>query len=162
MAPQPRPTGGEDDPLGAGHDDEADAERWTQLAGFSLFIDVRADDGNQRSWQTRIYHEESGDEIVLRDGEASGWLTWVLRRIDSGTQSEPDDIGFGGGPASGPSSGLVVALQDVQVTRVGPDLGASDGERMHIEGELIVSGIADLERSLGAAILRLAFSERGR
>jgi len=58
-------------------DDPAPAR---QHAGFSLFFDYIQDDQNVRVWQTRIYHDESGEERLFPGTETAPWLTWILER----------------------------------------------------------------------------------
>jgi hypothetical protein len=51
-----------------------------QHAGFSLFFDYVEDDQTGRVWQTRIYHEESGEERLFPGTGTAPWLTWILER----------------------------------------------------------------------------------
>ena len=51
---------------------------WHQQAGFSLFFD-RAD-GGKEDWQTRIYHDESDEEVVLKEAARDSWSGWIAQR----------------------------------------------------------------------------------
>ena len=41
----------------------ADKPQWRQYAGFSLFFDYELGEEDRQSWRTRIYHDETGDEV---------------------------------------------------------------------------------------------------
>lgn len=57
-----------------------------QRAGFSVFFDV-ADTGGL---ETRIYHEETGDEVVIDGAEPSVWAAWIRDRLAShGAPTDP-------------------------------------------------------------------------
>lgn len=147
---------------------------WRQHAGFSMFVDVGRDAAGEDRWQTRIYHEESGEEIVLTAAEATGWLTWVLQRLDLGM---PDRRTSPIAPIVGDEvARLSVHLTDLRVDRVTDERGRNDDERgrdddergrddtvrsgerrVHLEAQLRITGLADVERSLGAALMRVAF-----
>lgn len=51
-----------------------------QEAGFSLFVDRLPDEHGHDSWQTRIYHEESGCEIAFAGIEPTRWWEWILAK----------------------------------------------------------------------------------
>lgn len=51
---------------------------WHQHAGFSIFFD-RAD-GGKEDWQTRIYHDESDEEVVLKEAARDSWSGWIAQR----------------------------------------------------------------------------------
>jgi hypothetical protein len=56
------------------------APPWRQHAGFSLFFDYLIDKEDAQVWQTRVYHDESGQERVLSGYVPSLWVDWILRR----------------------------------------------------------------------------------
>lgn len=51
-----------------------------QHAGFSLFFDYVQENQAGRAWQTRVYHEESGEEGLFSGTKTEPWLTWILER----------------------------------------------------------------------------------
>jgi hypothetical protein len=143
--------GGETPPAAEQPDDA-----WTQHAAFSLWIDVGKGDRGQELWQTRIYHEESGDEIVLSGEEATGWLGWLLHRFGL----------LAGLAGSGPATAsfdaatigrLSVEVADVRLRRI--DTSGPDQQRVHMEAELLLDGFASFQRVLGAAMVRAALAQ---
>jgi hypothetical protein len=53
---------------------------WRQHAGFSLFFD--RSEGRRKEWQTRIYHDESDEEVVLPGADLETSLSWIARRAE--------------------------------------------------------------------------------
>lgn len=53
---------------------------WRQQAGFSLFFDYVTDESGEQQWQTRVYHDESGEESVLAGVKTPSWVNWILER----------------------------------------------------------------------------------
>ena len=54
----------------------------TQQAGFSLFFDVMTDEQSQKVWQTRVYHEESGEETIFHGVDPAQWVNWISERAN--------------------------------------------------------------------------------
>jgi len=55
------------------------APKWRQHAGISLFFDRATDNRGETIEQTRVYHEESGDETHFPGFETTPWVDWILR-----------------------------------------------------------------------------------
>ncbi len=125
----------------SGAADDAAPRRWQQRAGFSVFFDVQPGEPGQR---TRLYHEETGDEITLSGCEPTGWVRWMLDRLGS-AQSE----------ATG-TTAAVVTMEIIDARLTGdPAPGGSD--RVGVELQLRVTGIAELHRALGAKVVGVLF-----
>jgi hypothetical protein len=120
-----------------------------QAAGFSLFIDaVRNQEGNE-VWQTRVYHEESGQEAVLPGIEPGPWASWIL------SHALPE-VGRGaalGETPLGPSfvHHLIVRIIGAQLAEAERTEGRSKG--ISVELRLEVSGLPEIEQALGRAAL---------
>jgi hypothetical protein len=69
---------------------EPAAAVWRQRAGFSVLLDT--DEATGR-WRTRVYHEESGAEVVLtgRDSPGAGSLVVEITGIRLRTGPGTDD-----------------------------------------------------------------------
>ncbi len=48
--------------------------------GFSVFFEGITDENGEPAWQTRAYHDESGEEVHFTGIEASSWANWILDR----------------------------------------------------------------------------------
>lgn len=126
--------------------------RWEQRAGFSLFFDVSHDDEGREHWQTRLYHEEAGDEATLPGARATLWTSWLL-----------DRLGPAGNEPARPAGASTLAGQrvhDLTVEIVGARLAGGDSvpegsrsDAVRVEVELRISGLPDLQRALGAAVI---------
>ena len=139
--------------------------QWRQRAGFSMFVDVPADGGQDGTWRTRIYHEESGEEIALEGTEASGWLSWILQRIDLNrgepfsamSAEEAPSRERSPAPNDTTTAGPVtLVLSGLRVFEAPERRDDSSGHRIRVEAELTIKGLAEAERSLGAAFVRMA------
>jgi hypothetical protein len=53
---------------------------WHQHAGFSLFID--RSESRPEEWQTRIYHDESDEEVVLPGADLKKSLNWIAQHAE--------------------------------------------------------------------------------
>ena len=61
---------------------------WRQHAGFSLFFDYVTDELGEEVWQTRVYHDESGEEASFSGTDTASWVNWVLEHAEL-TAAEP-------------------------------------------------------------------------
>lgn len=66
-------------------DNQSTASGWRQHAGFSIFFDYEVDpDGKQnwqtRIWQTRVYHDETGEQVELSGIEPEIWANWIVEK----------------------------------------------------------------------------------
>jgi len=53
---------------------------WRQLAGFSVFFDCKPDEHQEKIWQTRVYHDETGKEDTFDGINPAEWVGWILER----------------------------------------------------------------------------------
>lgn len=152
---QARRLGADETPQTGGTDDEPPHEpsggERRQQAGFSLFFDLVRDDRGHETWNTRVYHEESGAEIVLPGVEPGAWSDWILG------QALPADKRERARPLE-PSSGLpdplhlvLVRIVDTQI--VGDRSTRGPVQTLSVEVRLEVTGLGELERALGQATL---------
>jgi predicted flap endonuclease-1-like 5' DNA nuclease len=121
-----------------------------QAGGFSLFFDAIRDEKGNEAWQTRVYHEESGQEVILPGTEAGPWASWILSRAlpEAGRRGEQP-----GGTFAGPSlvHHLTVRIIGARLAKDGRAEGAS--ECFSVEVRLQVSGLLEIEQALGSAAL---------
>jgi hypothetical protein len=136
---------------GAGRAAEGTGETGRQqAAGFSLFFDAVRDGEGNEVWQTRVYHEESGQEVILPGTEAGPWASWILSRA-------MPEVGRRGGPPgetpSEPSSvhHLMVRIIGARLTQGEGAEGYSEG--LSVEVRLQVSGLPEIEQALGKTAL---------
>jgi hypothetical protein len=121
-----------------------------QAGGFSLFFDVVCDEHGEKVWQTRIYHEESGQEVVLPGIESGPWAAWIL------SHALPD-VERRGAPAREPPH-RSSSVHSLNVRILGARLADGDRAPGHpddrsVEVRLQVSGLPEVERALGRAAL---------
>jgi predicted flap endonuclease-1-like 5' DNA nuclease len=121
-----------------------------QAAGFSLFFDVVRDEEGREAWQTRVYHEESGQEVVLPGIEPGPWASWILSHAlpeveGRGTPSEET-------PSRPPSMHhLVVRIIGARLAQ--DEEAAGRPRSLSVEVRLQVSGLPEIEQALGRAAL---------
>ena len=119
------------------------APEWRQRGGFSVLFDVRADGAGGELWRTRIYHEESGQEIVEAGLSGSAWPAWILDRLTGRARPGPEPV----------------SVEVVDVRPAGPAADPA-ADALHVDVELLVHGLAALERQVGAALLARATARR--
>jgi hypothetical protein len=121
-----------------------------QAGGFSLFFDAVRDEEGEEVWQTRVYHEESGQEVVLPGIEPGPWASWILSHAlpEMGRREAPSAE-----TAAGPPSihHLVVRIIGARLARGEGAEGRS--EVLSVEVRLQVSGLPEIEQALGKAAL---------
>jgi hypothetical protein len=136
---------------GAGHAAEGAGEAgWEQAGGFSLFFDAVRDEEGNEVWQTRVYHEESGQEVILPGTEAGPWASWILSRALPEAERR---VAPPGGAPRGPSPvhHLIVRILGARLTRGEGAEESSEGRS--VEVRLQVSGLPEMEQALGRAAL---------
>ncbi|MFN8490979.1 MAG: helix-hairpin-helix domain-containing protein [Caldilineaceae bacterium] len=89
----------------------AQAARWQQHAGFSLFFDHVLDNRGKETWQTRIwrtrgYHDETGELVQFPDIELRHWATWIMKQANLPVDIEAE---------LNPPTPAKVTILDVQV-----------------------------------------------
>jgi hypothetical protein len=130
----------------------AEPGRWRQRAGFSVFFDVQPAGPGELRRRTRLYHEETGDEITFPGSEPADWVRWMLDRL--GSARPPAE------PAGATASVVSMEIIDVRsvvnpVSGPGDDSGAG-------ELQLRVTGMAELHRMLGAKVVGILFGPEPR
>ena len=128
----------------SGPDDDAMPRRWQQRAGFSVFFDGQPGQSGQR---TRLYHEETGDEITFPGYEPTDWVRWMLDRLGS---AQPASEATG-------AAASVVTMEIIDARLIGDPAPAAEGDSVAVELQLRVTGIAELHRALGAKVVGVLF-----
>jgi hypothetical protein len=62
---------------------------WRQHAGFSVFFDYQRDEHSERIWQTRVYHDETGEEEPFPGLETAPWVKWVFDQAELPIEPAP-------------------------------------------------------------------------
>lgn len=124
-------------------------ETGQQRAGFSVFFDVVRDDAGREVWQTRVYHEESGAEVVLPGVEPGPWAAWILAQALPVTERGAAPPFEEGPPAQ--LHHVLVRIVESRVVRHGN--GPDHAEGLSVEVRLQASGLGELERALGRKTL---------
>src|SRR5271167_288334 len=126
-------------------DDEVPG-RWQQCAGFSVFFDVQptgpGGPGELR-WQTRLYHDETGEETTFPGCEPTYWVRWMLDRLRS---AQPPS------EAAGPAVS-VVSMEIIDVRPAGDPIPGAGDDSVGMELQLRVTGLAGLHRLPGAKVV---------
>lgn len=122
--------------------DDTAPHRWQQRAGFSVFFDVQPGEPGQR---TRLYHEETGDEITFPGCEPTDWVRWMLDRLGS-VRSEATGV-----------TASVVTMEIIDARLTGDPAPGTGGDSIGVELQLRVTGIAELHRALGARVVGVLF-----
>ena len=126
-------------PLGAAAGEVPD--RWHQHAGFSVFFDTRPGLPGDLRWRTRLYHEESADEITLSDDDPASWVRWILDRLGSAQ------------PLSEPV-GALLSMEIIDVRLVADPKSTGDAT---VDLQLRFTGLDELHRVLGARVAGALF-----
>jgi hypothetical protein len=111
-----------------------------QRAGFSVFFDVFPEAST--GLETRIYHEESGQEVVFSGAEPDVWTAWILERIRA-TGEEVKALTTGR-----------PALVELEASIAFIETTANRARTVRVSVRSGVDGPVDLERQLGAAFVR--------
>jgi hypothetical protein len=119
-----------------------------QAGGFSLFFDVVRDDRGEKTWQTRIYHEESGQEVVLPGIESGAWAAWIL----SHALPEVEPRAAAGPPPESPSV-HTLRIRILGAALTSPAGATGDDEDRSVEVRVQVNGLPEVEQALGRAAL---------
>ena len=136
-----------------GQNHGGDDEGARQAGGFSLFFDVVHDERGEKMWQTRIYHEESGQEVVLPGIESGAWAAWILSHALP--ESERRGVRTPHPPPDRPS------LHNLRIRILGASLiggatGIGHEDDRSVEVRVEVSGLPEVEQALGRAALGAA------
>jgi Uncharacterized conserved protein len=98
---------------------------YRQYAGFSLFFDRKQTQSGESEWQTRIYHDESGEEAVFEGIQAQQWLAWIQERTQLPIEPAPSP--------EPPQARPQIRIIDVQVSKTVALPGAPEG---HLVAEI--------------------------
>jgi hypothetical protein len=130
-------------------------DRWQQRAGFSVFFDIQSPGPSRpgdRRLRTRLYHEETGDDTMLRGWGPTGWVKWMLDRL--GSARPPSE--------SADAAASLVSMEIIDARLVGdPTPGAGD-DVTAVELKLRVSGMAELNRTLATRVVGVLFGSDSR
>ena len=126
--------------------DDVDAQ---QAGGFSLFFDVVRDEHGEKVWQTRIYHEESGQEVVLPGIESGSWAAWILSHALPEVERRGAPVRTAPPPPS--VHNLRIRILGASLAR-GAGLAGHEDDRS-VEVRVQVSGLPEVEQALGRAAL---------
>jgi hypothetical protein len=121
-----------------------------QAGGFSLFFDAVRDEQGKEVFQTRVYHEESGQEVVLPGIEPGPWALWIL------SHALPEVGRRGALPGETPSRPPLIHHLIVRIigARLAQDEEAAGrSPSLSVEVRLQVSGLPEIEQALGRAAL---------
>ena len=145
----------DDDPVleeaGGGQGYEPPVEEGCQQAGFSLFFDLVRDAQGRKIWHTRVYHEESGAEIVLPGIAPGAWSDWILAQALP-VEDRPERQPAAPSPAD-PSAQYALHVRIVDSKVAGPGALNAGAQEFSAEVRVEVTGLAELERALGQATL---------
>lgn len=131
-------------------DEGADGVDARQAGGFSLFFDVVRDERGEKTWQTRIYHEESGQEVVLPGIESGAWAAWILSHALPDVEHP--------GASDHPPPPEPPSVHNLWIRILGASLAGGSGRAGHdedrsVEVRVQVSGLLEVEQALGRAAL---------
>jgi hypothetical protein len=127
-------------------------DRWQQRAAFSVFFDTQPGGPGELRRRTRLYHEETGDEITFPDSGPMDWVRWMLDRL--GSAQPPSE------PVGGPASVVSMEIIDVRLAE-NPTPSVGD-DSVGVELRLRVTGMAELHRALGARVVGVVFGPERR
>jgi len=105
-----------------------------QHAGFSLFFDHVQDEG-QDNWQTRVYHDESGEEGLFPTVDVDPWVGWILEHAQLPVVLE----GYPPHTAPPPTPALKIEILDVQTIEAGPSYNVPE-KRIKAEIDFRITG----------------------
>jgi hypothetical protein len=115
---------------------ETDRLNWRQQAGFSIFFDYVSENDGKGHWQTRVYHDESGQQAHFTGVDADNWVAWVLARADlpqaaeasSRSEQAPEPASWEPALVEGKSSlSASIAAHDVWLDIVDLEVAAGTG-----------------------------------
>lgn len=116
-------------------------QRPKQDAVFMLFIDRPKDEHGEQAWQTRVYHDESGEETIFSGVETAPWVNWILERAGLPVAVEPIPTETKVAPPQVPATpyDAGVEILDVRVSEVPTPLGIQE-KKLMAEVRFQVSG----------------------
>lgn len=151
---------------GVGRDEASTPPRWQQRAAFSVFVDTTDDADGHTIRQTRVYHEESGDETTFTGFDQTALVAWMVRRIDNSPTArspiEPAGEGTSGAAAPAPPTRTHLLRVDVMsvrlLERTATPQGSNDQD-VRIEARLRIAELPRLLGSLGEVLIAAVVTE---
>jgi hypothetical protein len=150
----------------AHHDERADPptqRQWRQQAAFFVFVEASPPSVGEAR-QTRIYHEESGEEVTLAGFDQAAVIGWIAGRLRSERgDSSVEGERFGAtGPEPGAPASFRSHLVRLELVQVGPAVrsGAAHGDEQELRVEVVLRafGLGRLATSLGELVVGEIFS----
>ncbi|HSE80145.1 MAG TPA: hypothetical protein VLA87_00465 [Gaiellaceae bacterium] len=92
---------------------------WRQHAGFSLFFD--RSESRAQDWQTRIYHDESDEEVVLPGADLEACLSWIAQRAGLSAEAGTAVTGPEPVPAEGEPTEVEIAVSELTLSEYAPE-----------------------------------------
>lgn len=137
---------------------------WRQRAAFFVFVEA-SPPAVAEVRQTRIYHEESGEEVTLAGFDQTAVIGWIAGRLRSERGDSSVDAGEPSGP-TGPEPGAPASFRShlvrLDLVSVGPAVRSpaahGDEQEMRVEAVLRVFGLGRLAKSLGELVVGEVFS----
>ena len=126
----------------SGGGENRDSGQWRQHAGFSIFFDSQADtdDETATAWQTRTYHDESGEEQVFAGVDTEAWVAWILEEAKLPDTAGPAELVFVAPQPEEP----VLRFISVEVSESRPSFGVLEGAlTVAVSFRMIDEGLAD-------------------
>lgn len=139
-----------------------------QQAGFSIFLDRFHDKQGDVRWETRLYHAESGAEVSFEGAAPERWIAWMLERLGHEPPQRTSSVPTPGIRLTGLDVNEVVevVLTEQNESPRSPRLvGTPDGDPLDTISAAVVvqlSGLNQMEQTLGAALLRGVLNARMR
>jgi hypothetical protein len=133
----------------------AEEPNWKQHAGFSLFFDYIDHGFGEPEWQTRLYHEESGRELLLAGTDKDAWTSWIenqanlLTILGTPDAEENGEVEMVTTPATPPTTRAarafdaklqILAVELIQGSLAGPAEDRYMEDRYVIEVRFDISG----------------------
>lgn len=89
-----------------------------QYAGFTLWFDCEQGEEGRQSWQTYVYHEETGVDVWIPGTVSRTWLDWILKqaKLPADIEPEPASLTPPTTPETVPTSATTLAIRDVEVS----------------------------------------------
>jgi hypothetical protein len=133
---------------------------WRQHAGFLVFFDYKRDEQGEQVWQTRAYHDETGEEKHFPGVEPAPWVNWVLDQVELPiepaptlteipTEPTPAETEIAAPPAAKTPCDAELEIIEVQVTEIKPSSGVPEkrlkaGVRFQVAGSEAETVAAEL------------------
>jgi hypothetical protein len=150
------------------HGERADLpteRQWHQRAAFFVFVEASPPLVKEVR-QTRIYHEESGEEVTLAGFDQAEVIGWIAGRLSSeGDGPSAEVVGEPSG-APGLEPGAPASCRShlvrLEIISLGPVVRSpaahSDEQELRVEAVLRAFGLGRLAKSLGELVIGEAFS----